>query len=59
MSLFERRRSRARSLTDTGKVLYERAAELLSDASVLDQEMLPGLQSASARPCCDAEARTQ
>lgn len=38
VSLFERA-GRGLAVTDTGKELYERAAELLSGASALDQEM--------------------
>ena len=38
VSLFERA-GRGLAVTDTGKALYERAAELLSGASALDQEM--------------------
>jgi DNA-binding transcriptional LysR family regulator len=39
VSLFERS-GRGLTVTDTGKVLYERAAELLSGASALNQEMV-------------------
>ena len=38
MSLFERA-GRGLAVTDTGRVLYERAAELLGGASALEQEM--------------------
>ncbi len=38
VSLFERA-GRGLTVTDTGRALYERAAELLSSASALDQEM--------------------
>ena len=38
VSLFERT-GRGLTVTDTGKLLYERAAELLSGASALDQDM--------------------
>lgn len=38
VSLFERA-GRGLAVTDTGRALYERAAELLSGASALDQEM--------------------
>ncbi len=38
VSLFERA-GRGLVVTDTGQALYERAAELLSGASALDQEM--------------------
>jgi len=38
VSLFERA-GRGLTVTDTGKVLYERAAELLGGAAALDQEM--------------------
>jgi LysR family transcriptional regulator, salicylic acid-responsive activator of bsdBCD len=38
VSLFERA-GRGLAVTDTGRALYERAAELLSSASALDQEM--------------------
>ncbi len=38
VSLFERA-GRGLAVTDTGKALYERSAELLSGASALDQEM--------------------
>jgi DNA-binding transcriptional LysR family regulator len=38
VSLFERA-GRGLAVTDTGRALYERAAELLSNASALDQEM--------------------
>jgi len=38
VSLFERN-GRGLSVTDTGKMLYERATELLSNASALDQDM--------------------
>lgn len=38
VTLFERA-GRGLTVTDTGRALYERAAELLSGASALDQEM--------------------